>query len=477
MIDFIFYNNFDKRVNSTKQPATSTYTAKYSVVLKDNTSFKNPVIQINAPSTSNINKFVYCYDMENGRYYYVNDIVYAKGIWELQLSCDVLATFKSAIYRYRGVLVRATPSDESPIYIPDSLTQSLIATQVVNITPSDSYIGGNNYILGIKGNVGVEYYAFDTYSEISSVLSTFYGSMTELFPDVDYNTFDPDKYIYCLNVVPYMVSGTAYSQIFIGPWSVNANCRKIDASYKYEAITTFTAQSHPQAGTVNRRAYLDTAPYTKIYGSLPGFGTFSFEPISNQSEEDTTYTIYVYADPRTCDAYCLITNGKRTPYLKLLGNLGGSLLVSGAQPTYPIRDIAADWALSFVSNIANKKSRGERNYIFGGKSPYDSDPITNIESRVMPAIEWAAVNLPILGFNVTSTGTQKTPVLYDNLNIYEVFQMVELPDYNIVGAPCYKVSTPVKGYNQYINASFNFRSSETESIMISNFLENGFYYE
>ena len=476
---FTFYSGFAKRSNSTKRPPSGTFSITYdSVLFKDNTSFRNPVIQLNVSLDNNMYVYKYCYHADSGRYYFINDWRWVKGIWECSLTCDLLATFKPDISSYLGILVRATPSDTSPIFIPDSFTQSLVATQVVNITPSDTYIGTNNYILGIKGNVGIDYYAFDSYSEVSSVLSKFYGSMSELFPDVDYNTFDPDKYIYCLNIVPYTVSGTAYSQIFIGPWGVDANCRKIDSTYKYDSISVFTAQAHPQSGTVNRKVYLDTAPYSKIYGSLPGFGTFSFEPISNQSEEDITYTIEVHADPRTCDAYCLITNGKRTPYLKLLGNLGGSLLISGAQPTYPIRDIAADWAMSFVSNIATKKSRGERNYILGGKSPYDSDPITNIENRIMPGIEWAAVNLPILGFNVTSVGTQKTPVLYDPLNVYEVFQLVETADYNIVGAPCYKTSVPVSGFNQYISASFSSAKAYANEIsLINEYLESGFYYE
>lgn len=82
----------DKRVNSTKQTFTSSYSADCK--LKEPCSMHDPVFIVQGLSKSNF----YNYASFEGRYYHVNDIVYiTRDIQEVHCSLDALATYKEAI--------------------------------------------------------------------------------------------------------------------------------------------------------------------------------------------------------------------------------------------------------------------------------------------------------------------------------------------------------------------------------------------
>lgn len=71
---FTFYSGFAKRSNSTKRPPSGTFSITYdSVLFKDNTSFRNPVIQLNVSLDNDMYVYKYCYHADSGRYYFIND--------------------------------------------------------------------------------------------------------------------------------------------------------------------------------------------------------------------------------------------------------------------------------------------------------------------------------------------------------------------------------------------------------------------
>ena len=67
-MELILFENFSKRINSTKRPVDSTG-HKVAVKLKQQTSKESPTFILNRPVKWNVN---YC--KWNGHYYYVNDI-------------------------------------------------------------------------------------------------------------------------------------------------------------------------------------------------------------------------------------------------------------------------------------------------------------------------------------------------------------------------------------------------------------------
>lgn len=91
MAHTIKFGNFTKKQNSTAQP-TMTGWADFSVVFKTPTSLERPVVTLNAAS------FSYNYACYDSRYYFVDDIIAVRNdLFEVHLSLDALATYKSEI--------------------------------------------------------------------------------------------------------------------------------------------------------------------------------------------------------------------------------------------------------------------------------------------------------------------------------------------------------------------------------------------
>ena len=89
-MNVLFYNHA-KRNNSTKLP---TEGVNIPCVLKDECSVTSPVLEIKTAERPTYN---YAYIADFGRYYYVNDWTYYRGIWSCTLSVDVLTSWKSNI--------------------------------------------------------------------------------------------------------------------------------------------------------------------------------------------------------------------------------------------------------------------------------------------------------------------------------------------------------------------------------------------
>lgn len=106
--------NFSKRINSTKQPATSG-TVK-SVSLKAPTDMYNPVLTISG------NEFSYNYAKFNGLYYYVTPTSLRDGITQLDLSIDPYASYKSEILATTA-FVKYSASEHNTSVIDSRLQQ------------------------------------------------------------------------------------------------------------------------------------------------------------------------------------------------------------------------------------------------------------------------------------------------------------------------------------------------------------------
>ena len=89
-MNVVFYNH-SKRSNSTKLPTGGT---EIACVLKDDCSVISPVLEIKIATRPNYN---YAYISDFGRYYYVNDWSYNRGVWSCNLSADVLTSWRDEI--------------------------------------------------------------------------------------------------------------------------------------------------------------------------------------------------------------------------------------------------------------------------------------------------------------------------------------------------------------------------------------------
>ena len=115
-----FYKNFKKRTNSTKQPAVNSQDRIIDCQLKENCSIENPILRITTGSATAgwQDTLNYAYIPSWGRYYKVEDGVYAGGnIWEIHLVDDAPASNKANILQCNAFIEYSGLSGE--VYVPD----------------------------------------------------------------------------------------------------------------------------------------------------------------------------------------------------------------------------------------------------------------------------------------------------------------------------------------------------------------------
>lgn len=106
MATMTFYSNFSKRENSTKQPTGGT---EYNIAFKDNFSILGGKVLINIGL---ISAQAFKEALFSNYYYYVTDAVtVTNDVTELTLSLDYLATYRSNIAAYRGLITRCPKGD------------------------------------------------------------------------------------------------------------------------------------------------------------------------------------------------------------------------------------------------------------------------------------------------------------------------------------------------------------------------------
>lgn len=131
-----FYT-FKKKPNSTAIPSSSATT--YSIELVDSCSIINPIIRLRGSSASDmLGRFNYCYIPTFNRYYFVTDAQFDsdRGIWNMFLEVDVLATAKSDILASTQYVERSATNYD--LTLPDNKYPT-------TSTPSYAYKIGSDF--------------------------------------------------------------------------------------------------------------------------------------------------------------------------------------------------------------------------------------------------------------------------------------------------------------------------------------------
>lgn len=142
-MNVVFYNHA-KRNNSTKLP---TGGVTIPCALKDACSVVSPILEIKTVTKPDYN---YAYISDFGRYYYVTEWIYDKGIWSCSLSVDVLTSWRDEIKSTKAqVLFSSSLYDLDVIdnrvasigtYRRKSYTADFIGTLTgQNVTPSGTF--------------------------------------------------------------------------------------------------------------------------------------------------------------------------------------------------------------------------------------------------------------------------------------------------------------------------------------------------
>lgn len=279
-----FYT-FSKKTNSTRQP-TGTAALSASCLLKDATSIIAPVFLI---KTSDPTTYNYCHVSAFHRYYFITDITWNKGYWEIACKCDVLATYKSTIGSTNGYVLRAANKSNGSVIdelyhattaVTTSIDYSTNVTTVFSMGFTDFSSG--YYVVGVQGTGagsvnGVIYYSLSA-SQFVTLINNFYANSGNtawwgnLQKGVVNSLAKLDDFITSIRWYPFplMYSATA-TAIYLGTWDTSVSAFSLEDTRPF--IRDVTIMRHPQSAT--RGDYLNYAPYSRyeivdpLVGVLP----------------------------------------------------------------------------------------------------------------------------------------------------------------------------------------------------------------
>lgn len=166
------YSGFSKKLNSTAQPSGGTV---YPCLIKNDTDFKNPVLEVKADDLSGVN-----YMQFNGEFFYVTSLIsHRTGIWEVAGLRDPMATYKAAIGATSAFMLygfgddvsdraRRVPDERLAVTrVPHTEYTSVAITGNVNFSPKN----GAFILSAVGANGGVASYALSA-GTMSALLNT-----------------------------------------------------------------------------------------------------------------------------------------------------------------------------------------------------------------------------------------------------------------------------------------------------------------
>lgn len=302
---------FKKKSNSTARPSASP-AQSLDCKLKDQSGVLRPVLEvagINNPSSLN-----YAQIPSYGRYYYVTDWTYYRGIWEASLQVDALATYKTEIGSESKYVLRSSRAS-TPSAI-DTLYPALAwAPNYTYDTASFNWARDFDYgvyILGVANRSGngvgaITYYAMGSSTigrliqfmmpGLSDWLTSFTG-----FTDVLYRSiYGPFDYIKSCKWFPvsYTPSTTAEIVTFGNYQAYDPNdlnntvyARPID-----DDIRDWYSDSrilNLPIGWLSLEGKYRAAPYAHLYLVINPWGVIELNP--EDFTDSRTLKVYVYAD-------------------------------------------------------------------------------------------------------------------------------------------------------------------------------------
>lgn len=466
-MEVIFYSGFEKKLNSTKQPSGSGTTK--SVVLKENTSIKNPVFILNE------NNFAYNYCQYGSSYYFINDIVSINNsMAEYHCSIDVLATFKDQIGAAELMVVRSASNYDGTI--TDNLYPATVDIEVETTEGTTVWdTSSPTYIISTVSANGVNPFGMTSYYTMSGdVLSDFAETMfdydsygidtTEITESLFKSLFNPIQYVQtskCFPITYGTIGGTVVSAVRFGWWDFDigtwsGTCPAVTSS----GITTSTnieITKHPQASS--RGEYLNAAPYSEYTLDFRPFGVFQLD--SQKMLEATTLQ---------CDINIDVSTGMGI--LNVYADSSDGILITTATA-----DCAVDIALAQFSKnqyLAEAQTLSAASGVYKNALSFD---VTGVAASgfetVNSALEATVPEYTERGVNGGLVSFAFPPQLHAK------FYKIVDEDLENMGRPYCVLTTisSLSGYIQTATGDIDSNADEQEKEVIRQYLTRGFYYE
>lgn len=343
-MNVVFYTSFAKKDNSTKQPTGGT---TFNCVLKDSSGVLSPQIEIS--TTGNPRSYNYAYISDFGRYYYVEEWTYYRGVWTASLKVDVLASWKDSIGAATLYINRSSFTYNGKIVDGLFPMKAEVLVRRSNI-PGIFYPGYEEeiwdsgfYVVGLIVRNDVQYIGC-TSANLAKLFRSLFSdayfesvsNMTSITPEIK-TQINPFQYVTKILYIPAPimagVTSTAWGYFKYASYQSVTSLKvglgtctfaNDDAFGYYDFLGAYMSRMkwpiplddlgfhHPQADT--RGNFLRSAPYTKWSLYLPPFGLIDLP--SDEMTSASYVFLDVTADVRTGAARLKVTakNGALDPY-------------------------------------------------------------------------------------------------------------------------------------------------------------------
>ena len=453
------FQNFVKKKDSTLQP-TGEYVEK-DVELKENTLVTNPMFRLTGFDQS----YNYVYIPSWNRYYFVSNwkLINAANLYEITLTLDHLATFKTEIGSYTAFIERCADSSYFNSDLLDAALSCEDGTEVFDMATTTLF-GNNNggcYIVRLqgKGSTGITTFVFPSYTEIGMLFNPLFDnvasqSVLEAIDNfVKWFCFDPSRYL----VAAY------YSPLSYSYYS-NVGATEIINLGWYETMQSALAlkQSTHNFGpiTINKPSniYSDFRRTNNRFSSytlyIPAIGTIDLSPDHIESTLTLRGSIDLLQGGihyRLMAGNAEIASYEGNAYVNL--SLGSSSTGNGSSQ---ILSGAATLGAAAISGGSSLAVAGAGQVVSGVGEAIKTTPSVNGSSGGMAAIKYD----PDILLSVTQKHSAQFPV-------------------SVYGRPCCKNLTisNLSGFIKCAKASVDIAGSEVDKMLVNDSLNNGFYYE
>lgn len=458
----IKFYSFSKKENSTAIPALGG--TDFTCYIKSPSSILNPAIEMKNDPTG----YNYCYIADFGRYYFINDIVFNKGIWTCYCNVDVLGTYKSTIGSASLYVLRSSYENDGELV--DTLFPVKADTTITTLTSlgtgstdlTFSGFSSGYYVIGVQSTSsasqnGVIYYQLAP-ADFVSLISQFYANSgnNAWWGNIESGVRNAlnklDDFIVSCRWYPKSFTidtnnGNHYD-IYLGYWLTGVKGDRVIGVTGYLQYFN-SVPSHPQ---VTRGNFVKSLPFSRYELVHPLLGNITLNG-EFMKDSGNDFTIYITPDYTTGQAKIEIAYKKGGTYVNdfiTYVHYGVDINLSG-------NDININGLVSSIGGTIASALTGNALGIARGVASTLND------SQAQP------------GHNQSSGGFTHfgNPVL----NCY--FKIISDQDITNKGLPLCKVRTPsvIPGYILPDNPQIEVPCTDEEKRKINALLSGGFFYE
>ena len=461
--------------------------------IKSDCSIVNPVLEI-APGQGTF-VFNYAYIPDFGRYYFIDDWRYVNGIWQANLSCDVLASYKTPIGEKISYVLRAASGNDG--YISDGLYPGTThIEQRTFVMPNGFDVDNATIVLGVTGKRGimggVNYYAIRPLVAsylFEWLMGTPKGSGTDNFTDYVKSiittiqddtflaTFDPLQYVKSVMWFPLKLidDGDALEPIEFGKYTLPTTLLDKTNMIKAKRITTpyITMErelfngfiKHPQS--ITGKTYLNMSPFSSRSIIFPPFDAIELDDsinyyISKDVEFSKSLKASIAVDlisgEGAMEAWTYDALGNKQDFVgRTRAQIGVPTAISSAT-----RNLVSNFSGAAFGTLSSLVRGDIKGAIIGGASGI-LDGMLNSQPHVKS-----------MGSNGTTT-----PYYTESWTIMNRFQFVVNDFDEDLGSPVC-VARKIKLYSGYLmvqDGDVEISGTTAEKQQIATFLTGGFFYE